>query len=207
MMNLEELENIEEIKFPKLFREIYSTGAMKWMTSYKWLNENREELLNNPAAFMYGIQSDCEPLLFEDIQERKEFIDEMNEISGYKIKEEYKFIPFAMTGGGDIYCFVYKNKTDLTHIILYKHDTDDIINYGTNFEEFLMWQMAEAITEWDQEIDHCILAHAKYLKDEYRILFENRDIEGILKTAKDIEAKMEKLEEENLQSKFYNVIG
>ncbi|MBN1052470.1 SMI1/KNR4 family protein [Clostridium botulinum] len=205
-MNLEEIENIEEIKFPKLFRDIYSTGAMKWMTAYKWLNENREELLNTPAAFMYGVESDCEPLLFEDIQDSKEFIDEMNEISGYKIKEEYTFIPFAITGGGDIYCFIYKNKTELTHIILYKHDTDDIVSYGVNFEEFLMWQMSAAITEWEQEIDDCILAHAKYLKDEYKILFENRDIEAILKTAKEIEVKMDKLGEENLQSKFYNVI-
>ncbi|WP_252222969.1 MULTISPECIES: SMI1/KNR4 family protein [unclassified Clostridium] len=205
-MNLEEIENIEGIKFPRFFRDIYSTGAMKWMTSYKWLNENREELSNTPAAFMYGVESDCEPLLFEDIQDRKEFIDEMNEISGYKIKEEYTFIPFAITGGGDIYCFIYKNKTELTHIILYKHDTDDIVSYGVNFEEFLMWQMSAAITEWEQEIDDCILAHAKYLKDEYKILFENRDIEAILKTAKEIEVKMDKLGEENLQSKFYNVI-
>ncbi|MBN1055585.1 SMI1/KNR4 family protein [Clostridium botulinum] len=205
-MNLEEIENIEGIKFPRFFRDIYSTGAMKWMTSYKWLNENRKELLNTPAAFMYGVESDCEPLLFEDIQDRKEFIDEMNEISGYKIKEEYTFIPFAITGGGDIYCFIYKNKTELTHIILYKHDTDDIVSYGVNFEEFLMWQMSAAITEWEQEIDNCILAHAKYLKDEYKILFENRDIEAILKTAKEIEIKMDKLGKENLQSKFYNVI-
>ena len=205
-MNLEEIENIEGIKFPRFFRDIYSTGAMKWMTSYKWLNENRKELLNTPAAFMYGVESDCEPLLFEDIQDRKEFIDEMNEISGYKIKEEYTFIPFAITGGGDIYCFIYKNKTELTHIILYKHDTDDIVSYGVNFEEFLMWQMSAAITEWEQEIDDCILAHAKYLKDEYKILFENRDIEAILKTAKEIEIKMDKLGKENLQSKFYNVI-
>ncbi|NFT07442.1 SMI1/KNR4 family protein [Clostridium botulinum] len=205
-MNLEEIENIEGIKFPRLFRDIYSTGAMKWMTSYKWLNKNREELLNTPAAFMYGVESDCEPLLFEDIQDRKEFIDEMNEISGYKIKEEYTFIPFAITGGGDIYCFIYKNKTVLTHIILYKHDTEDIVSYGVNFEEFLMWQMSAAITEWEQEIDDCILTHAKYLKDEYKILFENRDIEAILKTAKEIEVKMDKLGEENLQSKFYNVI-
>ncbi|MGN2370120.1 SMI1/KNR4 family protein [Clostridium cagae] len=167
---------------------------------------NLEELLNTPAAFMYGVESDCEPLLFEDIQDRKEFIDEMNEISGYKIKEEYIFIPFAITGGGDIYCFIYKNKTELTHIILYKHDTDDIVSYGVNFEEFLMWQMSAAITDWEQEIDDCILVHAKYLKDEYRILFENRDIEAILKTAKEIEVKMDKLGEENLQSKFYNVI-
>lgn len=54
-MNLEELENIEEIKFPKLFRDIYSSGAMKWMTSYTWLNEHREELLS--------IESDCERLI------------------------------------------------------------------------------------------------------------------------------------------------
>ncbi|WML37010.1 hypothetical protein [Clostridium sp. OS1-26] len=39
-------------------------------------------------------------------------------------------------------------------------------------------------------------AHAKYLKDERKILFKN----------KDIEAKMDKLGEENLQSTFYNVI-
>ncbi|MBZ9691900.1 SMI1/KNR4 family protein [Clostridium sp. M14] len=205
-MNLEEIENIEGIKFPRLFRDIYSTGAMKWMTSYEWLNEHREELLNTPAAFMYGVESDCEPLLFEDIQDRKEFIDEMNEISGYKIKEEYTFIPFAITGGGDIYCFIYKNKKELTHIILYKHDTDDIVSYGVNFEEFLMWQMFAAITDWKQEIDDCILAHAKYLKDEYKILFENKDMEAILKIAKEIEVKMDKLGEENLQSKFYNVI-
>ncbi|GAA0077646.1 hypothetical protein UT300005_20240 [Clostridium sp. CTA-5] len=205
-MNLGEIELKEEIKFPKLFRDIYSTGAMKWMTSYEWLNEHREDLLNMPEAFMYGIESDCEPLLFEDIQDRKEFIDEMNEISGYKIKEEYVFIPFAMTGGGDIYCFVYKNKIELTNIILYEHDTDNIISYGLDFEEFLIWQMYTAITEWNQDIDECILAHANYLKDEYKILFEDEDMDAILKTAKEIEVKMDKLGQENLQNKFYNVI-
>ncbi len=71
------------------------------MTSYTWLNEHREELLNTPEAFMYSLKCDCESLLFKDIQERKEFIDEMNEISGYKIKKEYNFVPFAITGGGD----------------------------------------------------------------------------------------------------------
>lgn len=203
-MNLEEIEKIEGVKWPKLFRDIYDIGAMKWMTSYAWLNEHREELLNSPEAFMYGIESDCEPLLFEDIQERKEFIDEMNEISGYKIKEEYSFIPFAITAGGDIYCFVYKDKDKLVHIILYEHDTEDIVSYGLDFEEFLMWQMYAAITNWDQEIDEAILAHAKYLKDEHKILFVNRDIEGISKIAKEIEAKMDG--EEHLQNKFYDVI-
>lgn len=67
-MNLEDIENIEGNIFPKLFRDIYNTGAMKWMTSYAWLNEHREELLYTPEAFMYGIESDCEPLLFEDIR-------------------------------------------------------------------------------------------------------------------------------------------
>lgn len=202
-MNLEEIENIEGIKFPKLFRDIYRTGAMKWMTSYEWLKEHREELNATPEAFMYGVEADCEPLLFEDIKERIEFIDEMNEISGYKIKEEYAFIPFTITGGGDIYCFVYKNKTELAHIILYKHDTDDLTSYGVDFEEFLMWQLYSAVTDWEQEIDECILAHAKYLKDDYRILFENKDIEAISKTAKEIEAKMDKLDEEDLQERFY----
>ncbi|WP_293983256.1 SMI1/KNR4 family protein [uncultured Clostridium sp.] len=203
-MNLEQIESREKIKFPKLFKDIYKTGAMKWMTSYTWLNEHREELLNTPEAFMYSVESDCEPLLFEDIQERKEFIDEMNEISGYKIKKEYNFIPFAMTGGGDIYCFIYKNE-ELDNIILYEHDSDEIVSYGADFEEFLMWQIYSAIIEWNQDIDKSILAHAEYLNYEHRILFKNRDIDAISKAAKIIEEKMDKMGQENLQEKYYDV--
>lgn len=70
-----------------------------------------------------------------------------------------------------------------------------------------MWQMYDAITDWEQEIDECILAHAKHLKDEHKILFENEDIEAISKTAKEIETKMDKLGQESLQSKFYNDIA
>jgi hypothetical protein len=59
----------------------------------------------------------------------------------------------SITAGGDIYCFVYKEKNKLTHIILYENDTDDIVSYGLDFEEFLMWQMHSASANWDQEIE------------------------------------------------------
>lgn len=54
-MNLEDIENTEGNIFQKLFRDIYNTGAMKWMTSYAWLNEHREELLNKILA-MGGVK-------------------------------------------------------------------------------------------------------------------------------------------------------
>lgn len=111
-----------------------------------------------------------------------------------------------MTGGGDLYCFVYKDKVQVVNIILYEHDTDDIIEFGVDFEEFLIWQMYCAIVEYDQEIDESIIEHSKYLKDEHRTLFENKNIEAIIEIAKKIEEKMDVMGQENLQKKFYDVM-
>ena len=80
-MKMEEIEKSEGIKFPDLFRKIYESGAMTWMTeSDSWIDEHREELENAHGTFMWGVEVDWEPLLFEEIEEEQDYM--MSRITG-----------------------------------------------------------------------------------------------------------------------------
>ncbi|HCW52560.1 MAG TPA: SMI1/KNR4 family protein [Clostridium sp.] len=200
-MKLEELEKSQGIEFPELFRKIYDTGAMEWMTQPdSWIDEHREELENAHGTFMWGVEVDWEPLLFDEIEEEQDYI---SEIDGYTLGEEYTIVPFAHTEGGDIYAFAYKDK-EFIDIILYRSDENDIISYGADFEKFLTWQMCFAVIVEEQEIDEDIIAHAQYLNDEHKSMFENKDIELIDKTMNEIEEEMDN-SDEDLLNKFYKI--
>lgn len=200
-MKLEELEKSQGIEFPELFRKIYDTGVMEWMTqSDSWIDEHREELENAHGTFMWGVEVDWEPLLFDEIEEEQDYISEIN---GYILGEEYTIVPFAHTEGGDIYAFAYKDK-EFLDIVLYRNDENDIISYGADFEKFLTWQMCFAVIVEEQEIDEDIIAHAQYLNDEHKNMFENKDIELIDKTMNKIEEEMDN-SEEDLINVFYEI--
>ena len=203
-MKLEELEKSQGIKFPELFKKIYDTGAMEWMTeSDSWIDEHREELENAHGTFMWGVEVDWEPLLFDEIEEEQDYISEINGDERYILRDEYAIIPFAHTEGGDIYAFAYKDK-EFEEIVLYRNDENDIISYGADFEKFLTWQMCFAVVVEEQEIDEDILAHAEYLNDEHKAMFVNKDLELIDKTMIEIEEEMDKYNEDLLNI-FYKI--
>ena len=205
-MKMEEIEKSEGIKFPDLFRKIYESGAMTWMTeSDSWIDEHREELENSHGTFMWGVEVDWEPLLFDEIEEEQDYM--MSRIKGNSthIRSLSKFeepnmkfglslIPFAHTEGGDIYAFAYKDK-EFEEIVLYRNDENDIISYGSDFEKFLTWQMCFAVVVEEQEIDEDILAHAEYLNDEHKVMFENKDMALIERTMTEIEEEMDESDE------------
>mgnify|MGYP003437850588 CR=1 FL=1 len=214
-MKLEELEKSQGIKFPELFRKIYDTGAMEWMTQPdSWIDEHREELENSHGTFMWGVEVDWEPLLFDEIEEEQDYI--LTRLKESESKGNWtntdllskKFglslIPFAHTEGGDVYAFAYKDK-EFRDIILYRNDENDIISYGSDFEKFLTWQMCFAVIVEEQEIDEDIIAHAQYLNDEHKNMFENKDIELIDKTMNEIEEEMDNSSDEDLRNKFYKI--
>lgn len=203
-MKLEELEKSQGIEFPELFKKIYDTGAMEWMTeSDSWIDEHREELENAHGTFMWGVEVDWEPLLFDEIEEEQDYISEINGDERYTLKDEYTIVPFAHTEGGDIYAFAYKNK-EFEEIVLYRNDENDIISYGSDFEKFLTWQMCFAVVVEEQEIDDDILAHAEYLNDEHKAMFVNKDLELIDKTMTEIEEEMDNSDEDLLNT-FYKI--
>lgn len=187
VITLEELESMLNVKFPKTFHEFYREGAMEWLKhSYDWLNENRETVERNTESFFYRVGGDCEPVVFPEIQETINYFEEMLEydedykLGKVKINPKYRFIPFAQMGSGDLYCFWYEDGKREPKVVVYGHDTGDMELWAKDFDEFLAIQLGTSVVDWGDDIDdESIQAHIRFLKDEYKEIFECGDINKI----------------------------
>lgn len=184
-MKLSELESILGSKFPKKWHEIHDTGAMEWLEtgSDNWL-ENRERYLNDPKAFLI-LSCDCEPLMFDEIPERldelNEWISWRGEYDGARLKRGIKLIPFAQRGNGDLYCFLYEGE-DEPKIILYCHDFyEDSCLMWKNLDELLYDCMLDAVEpEYGDDVDdEHWQAHLGFLTEEQRTRLIGRSREDI----------------------------
>jgi len=109
--------------------------------------------------------------------------DEEYNLGKIIINPKYRFIPFAQTGAGDLYFFWYYDRCEEPKIVLYGHDTGDMTLWANDFDEFLFIQLGSSVVDWDNEIKvDAIQAHLKFLKDEYKVIFEHDDVE-IIKSA------------------------
>ncbi len=178
-MTLAELEKSLDVKFPKRFHEIYETGAMEWIeVGSEKFDANREHYLNDPKAFLM-LYCDCEPAFFEDIPDLIETLNEMlvwrKEDINEELNEKYRLIPFAMNGGGDMYCFLHEKGVDEPKVIMYAHDTWDLPDIiGRDFDEFLYIMMISCAANAADEEDFSELEGEQwknnlgYLLPEYR---------------------------------------
>lgn len=186
-MTLSELEQKVGVIFPAKFHAIHATGAMEWMElSLAEFRENRDHYLNDPTAFMM-LNCDCEPLFFEEVPPR---MDELSEWLRWREEDEKQvpkegvsLIPFAQTGGGDLYCFLYEEGRAEPAVILYLHDSygiPDVI--GDTFDQFLyrMMLQAAAFAEDIDDIDGTHWeAHLQYLTEEYRAKLLGKDADEL----------------------------
>lgn len=188
-MTLKDIEDTLQIKFPKKWHEIHSKGMMEWMElSIEEFRENREKYIHNTNSF-FMFESDCEPLFFEEIPEKME---ELNEWISWREEDEkltfddnITLIPFAQTGCGNLYCFLYEKNISEPKIVLYFHDVyDDPQLEANSFDEFLYVQLLSSAS-WKGEIDsEHWKAHLSLLSDEY-----NSKIKG--RTAKELAEEYE----------------
>lgn len=178
-MTLNQIEKTLQIQFPKKWWEIYSKGMMEWMElSIEEFREKKEEYIYNPKSF-FMMRCDCEPLFFDEIPERmeelKEWISWREEDEKRIFDDSIKLIPFAQTGGGDLYCFLYENAVSEPKIVVYFHDVyDDPQLEANSFEEFLYVELL-ASASWEGEIDNEYWrAHYELLNEEYKNKIGNR---------------------------------
>ncbi|MGN0695225.1 MAG: SMI1/KNR4 family protein [Oscillospiraceae bacterium] len=181
-MNLQELEEKLEVRFPEKFHRIYSTGAMEWFSiSHESFNADKNRYLNDPKAFLM-LNCDCEPLFFDDIPGRMDELEEWiswRADDGLTLKDGIRLIPFAMTGGGDLYCFLYGNGPAEPEVILFYHD-DDPVYIGKDFDALLYYAMLSAAafdedTEgefWKAQLDH--------LDDKYKKMLEGKTADELV---------------------------
>lgn len=194
-MKLAEVEKHFGVTFPKKFHEIYETGAMEYLelTSGEF-QKVRDKYTSDPKAF-FMMNGACEPLFFEEIPERseelKEWLSWRAEDEGETLREGIKLVPFAETGGGDLYLFVYESGTE-PKIVLYRHDDfEEPELCGRDFDEFLYYAL-----QWDEDMMngdtwHC---HLNYLSDEYRAKITGKSVEESLEVFEDLGNELDRNE-------------
>lgn len=195
-MTLAEVEKRFGVSFPKKFHEIYDTGAMEWLEfSLAEFQNVSEKYINDPKAFMM-IKCDCEPLFFEKIPEwsgdLNEWLSWREEDQKEKLREGVRLVPFAQTGGGDLFLFVYESGAE-PKVVLYYHDHyDDPLLCGRDFDEFLYYEMLEAL-QWDEDLNGAAWqAHLNYLSVEYRAKIEGKSAEELLEDFNQLGLELDK---------------
>ena len=190
IITIEEFEQKFGIKLPKKYHEIYNTGAMEWLKyDYEWLKAHYEEVKSNPQSFFFTVLGDCEPLPFSEVRNSIDYmLDILSWDDDFKsgkvtLNPKYRFIPFAQTGGGDVYCFMYEDVKAEPKIIIFDHESVELRLWAKDFDKFLYRSLLESIVHYDVEFaTPCIIEHIKFLKAEYKKVFEDKDIDTMKAT-------------------------
>lgn len=175
-----DIEKKYGFKFPAKFHRILETGALEWAENgVENFRSNMKKYVDDPAAFMM-INADCE-LIFTDVfEEYMQNIEEIKklgeEYQNLTLNPQYRFIPFAYTGSGDIFCFVYVEDNEPFVILLF-HDIFEYEFYGKDFDEFMYMMMLNAAScslhDGEDYKTETWIKHLDYLSDKYRNMLES----------------------------------
>ena len=149
MTPLEAIEERYDFTSPALYRQLYAEGLLDiGQTGPDWLTREFPRLRLRPPLLLYG--HDFELMQIGDIAEEiAEFLDPY---SYREIRPELRFIPFAMSGAGDLYCFHLNAATDAGVPIVYVwHDADEATFKAKNLQDFIFRGLLEAVAEVDAD--------------------------------------------------------
>ncbi|WP_197253987.1 SMI1/KNR4 family protein [Paenibacillus dendritiformis] len=122
MNQIEQIEQRFGFKYPELYKRLYDDGMLDWGEyGPNWHATYWEKLKRNPPLLLFG--DDIELLEFNQIVEK---IEELKDPEDYRAtKPEFQFVPFAMTGGGDLYVFQFdKQCGENVPVTLVPHDNE-----------------------------------------------------------------------------------
>ncbi len=195
---LEKIENKYSFTYPKIYHQLFIDNMLEYgELGPLWYKEIYPKLKEFPPLLL--LANEYEPLTFEDIQ---------FEIDSFKDPDDYRqtnkalhFIPFAISGAGDLYCF-YLNEQDGENIpIVYVwHDMDEVDYRAKNLQDFIYISLVDRIfdkedynelpaNEFKESCLKTLKSHAKYLSNEQvssiEYLFHKEFIEMIDLTKKE----------------------
>lgn len=143
------LEAIEErygFIYPALYKQLYAEGLLDiGQTGLEWLTREFPRLRLRPPL-LYG--HDFELMQVGDVAE--EIAEFLNPDSYREIRPELQFIPFAMSGAGDPYCFHLNAATDAGVPVVYMyHDANKATFKARKLQDFIFRGLLEAVAEVD----------------------------------------------------------
>ncbi|WP_228377470.1 SMI1/KNR4 family protein [Chryseobacterium indologenes] len=150
IMNLEELEQKYNFKYPDLYKRLHNDNMLDWGESCPdWYLTTLPTLKKKPPLLLFG--NDIE--IWKDQQLVDAAIQEMSEEDDYRnIHENYKFVPFAKNGAGDLYVFQYDLEDNgEVPVSFIPHDEEEGEVLAKNFQDFIFRQLLEAVIEIDED--------------------------------------------------------
>lgn len=149
VMNLTELEKKYNIQYPEIYRRLAENNMLDWGESgSSWFHTTFPKLKENPPLLLFG--ADIE--IWNDPKLVETSIDEMSDEEDYRdIHPDYKFIPFAQNGAGDLYAFQFDlHNNGEVPVTFIPHDSQEAEILAGNFQDFIFRQLLESVTEIDE---------------------------------------------------------
>lgn len=178
MTHLEELEKEFGFEYPALYKELYHNNMLDMgEASADWLTLTYPKIKQNPSLLLYAPDFEV-----TNVSEVRDLIEELRDPDDYRnVNPDYLFVPFAMTYGGDWYCFWYRFPADIEAdeplIVLLPHDDLDVEVLAKNLEDFIFSQMCKTVCDvyeeglvmdgdFKENIGNMLRTHLPYLSEE-----------------------------------------
>jgi len=170
-----ELEQKLHIQYPKIYKNLEEKGMLRVDISGSKIIPS----LLYPDDEFWLLSKDDILIETDDLQDDENYL---------QVNKKYIFIPFAKSGAGDLYCFLFSHVDNDGNIpIVYFWHDDDKANYLTkNLEDFIFMKLLSYLTEEGSSkllekntLDKNMLleSHRNFIKQSYyQILKEKYDL-------------------------------
>ena len=154
MNQLEQIEQWHGFKYPELYHRLYNDGMLDWGEfGPNWHATYWEKFKINPPLLLLG--NDIELLDLNRRDNGTSIIENIGDFESpdcyLQIKPEFKFIPFAKTGGGDFYVFQFdKQNGDDVPVTLVPHDYMLAEVLAKNLQDFIFRMLLECVVDIDE---------------------------------------------------------
>lgn len=140
------IENIEEkfgFKYPKLFHRLNEDGMLDWgKTGSGWHADCYPKLRKKPPFLLFA--SDFKLMQMDEVEKQ---IVKLKSKSGMFSR----VVPFAKTGSGDLYCFVYGVTDAPDFLCKFNKRTDVSVKLAKTLDDFMFRELLGAVAEIDPE--------------------------------------------------------
>ena len=195
---LENIENKYGFTYPQIYHQLFDDNMLEYgELGSNWYKETYPKLKEFPPLLL--LSNDYEPLTFDDIQYE---IDSFKDPDDYRqTKRELNFIPFAISGAGDLYCFFLNEQDgDNVPIVYVWHDMNEVDYRAKNLQDFIYISLIDRVfnkedfnelsgNDLKESCLKTLKSHSKYLTKE-----QIRSIELVFN--KEFEEKVELTKEE-----------
>ncbi|WP_289662975.1 SMI1/KNR4 family protein [Flavobacterium panacagri] len=184
-MTIKDIETKYGFEYPLLYKQLDADGMLD-VGEYgpNWFTEVYPTLKDNPPLLLHSY--DFESLNLKSVAEE---IEELRAPEDYRnINPEFKFIPFAKSGGGDHYCFfLNEEENGDVPIVFVWHDSNEVNYLAKNLQDFIFKVLLIDMSQQDlynelsdeefrSDLESVFKSHKKYLTER-----QNEILESILK--------------------------